>query len=543
MSGILISIFKHIQRVKAGYNYIDYIIIVLFAFSATFFIRRSMDLMMRRYWIIPIIIICLMVLLLISSKYRKKKSGRLFLFSSIPIVLFIVYTWFIDTFGAFDFGAILFHAQMGIDDGSVDEIIGQTVLYVGMCALLLFAAHRLARRDIWLVRADRLCVLPLLVISPFISNVVNSYAHADDGDVLVTHYQAPIVKREAGLPFKNIIIINAESAESTFGEIANGDDNFGHMKAIAAQGLSFKGVRQAANTGWTIAGLVSSQCGVPLQPNGLFAVNKFETQASFMPGANCLGDVLTANGYVTSYVASSATTFAGTNKFLSQHNYQSIAGSEHFKDLRPDYRNFWGFYDDTMFGIAAQKLDELRSQKQPFLLSISTISGHFPHGFPTESCINAFGPNDGQDMVYAMKCTGFEIDRFLEQQRAAGHLENTIVVVMSDHLSMKSSAWAELNSHDRMNYLTILGTERAPGVINKDAATFDIFPTILDVLGFELQDQQAGVGISLLSDKPTLVEQIGMPRLDDIIVYDRELRQRLWQPSLAGNLAAGPVIQ
>lgn len=40
-------------------------------------------------------------------------------------------------------------------------------------------------------------------------------------------------------------------------------------------------------------------------------------------------------------------------------------------------------------------------------------------------------------------------------------------------------------------------------------ATMDIYPTIMDAVGVDVEGDRLGLGTSLFSDKPTVLEQIG----------------------------------
>lgn len=503
---------------------------LLFAFSATFFIRRTYDLMMRRYWIIAVLIFVALVCFRIADRQKLPKKSKLLLFTSVPVVLVIIHTWFIDVFGSFDIGAILFHLSMDVESGSVADIIVETLGYVAVAIILLATLHYIARRDVRLYYADRLLALPLFLLTPVTAEIGSYYFHRNDADKLLPYYQAvPAgLKLQADQPRKNIIMIYAESAEETFGKLSDGHATFKDMKELADSGLYFNNIAQAANTGWTIAGIVSSQCGVPLQPNGLFARNKFETQTNFMPSAVCLGDVLRNSGYNIAFLSGASTKFAGTDIFLREHGYNSIDGGENYQNQFTDYKNFWGLYDDTTFDLAEKQITGLQGQGKPYFFAMKTLAGHFPTGFPTRRCINNLGPVEGESIRYSIKCTGYEIKNFLSKLQAAGQLENTLVVVMSDHLSMKSSAWGELNQHERRNYFTVLGADQRKAVINKQAAMFDVYPTILELLGFTLNNHQAGIGISMLSDRKGLIEKLGAVKLDQIISYDRDLAQFLW---------------
>jgi phosphoglycerol transferase len=528
--GILSALLSYIKKTIRAYSLYDLALMLLFAFSATFFIRRTYDLMMRRYWIIAVLIFIALIFLRVADRQRMPKKSKLLLFTSVPVLLVIIHTWFIDIFGSFDIGAILFHLGMDVESGSVADIIVETLGYVAVATMLLVSFHYIARRDVRLYYADRLLALPLFLLTPVTAEFGSYYLHKNDGDKLLPYYQAvpADLKLHADQARKNIIMIYAESAEETFGKLSDGDDIFKDMKDISGRGLYFNNIAQAANTGWTIAGIVSSQCGVPLQPNGLFARNKFETQTNFMPSAVCLGDVLSNNGYNIAFLSGASTKFAGTDIFLKDHGYNIIDGGENYPDQFTDYKNFWGLYDDTVFDLAEKQITSLQEQGKPYFFAMKTLAGHFPIGFPTRRCINNIGPVEGESIRYSIKCTGYEIKSFLSKLQAGGQLENTLVVVMSDHLSMKSSAWSELNQHERRNYFTVIGTDRGQEIITKQAAMFDAYPTILELLGFTLNNHQAGIGISMLSDRKGLIEELGPVKLDQLISHDRDLAQFLW---------------
>ncbi len=527
-------------RLLDAYTWRELIYLALFSYAATFFLRKTVFYEMRRYWGVAVIIFVCALILGVAARRRKNYERRLFLFSSIPFVLYIVYRWFIDAFGSFDLGAILFHMTAGVEGGAVSEVVQLAAIYFCVAALLLFALHQLARRDMRLVWADRVAALPLLCVSPLILGVVDYYRHAGDGAKIMPYY-APVTTdlKQAPGPRKNLLYIYAESGERTYAELESGGTVFNAMNEIAKSGVSFTGVGQAANTGWTMAGIVATQCGVPLQPNGLFADNKFETMSSFMPGAVCLADVLHAAGYETAYLNSAWLKFAGTGIFMRGHGYDEIDGPDAHEGQWPDYRTFWGFYDDTMFGLAFDELSKLSKDQKPYFFAMSTITAHFPTGFPTASCIRDLGPVTGSPMLYAVRCQGYEIHRFLDRARAAGYLDNTIVVITSDHLSMKSDVWDELNAHHRTNYVTMLGLDRPAGTtIDKEGTMIDVYPTLLEALGFRPPNHQAGLGVSLLSDRPTLTKSLGLDTLNEYITYDKTLARRLWDKPQAPAVAA-----
>lgn len=161
-------------------------------------------------------------------------------------------------------------------------------------------------------------------------------------------------------------------------------------------------------------------------------------------------------------------------------------------------------------------------------MSVATIGGHFPEGVPTKECIERFGPIQKESILFSMKCMGFHIRQFIDESQRKGLLENTVVAIMSDHLIMKNEVTEKLNQHDRLNFFTAFGDGIVPAEINKISTMFDVFPTLLELVGFEIQERRAGLGVSLLSEHPSLLEKLGDEMLNNMINYDRDLGAYLW---------------
>ena len=75
----------------------------------------------------------------------------------------------------------------------------------------------------------------------------------------------------------------------------------------------------------------------------------------------------------------------------------------------------------------------------------------------------------------------------------------------------------------------MLGDYIEPQRIRRDATMLDVFPTILEALGFTLNDHRAGLGASLLSEKPTLVDVHGIETLNERLREETALQHRLWE--------------
>src|SRR5699024_7871452 len=100
----------------------------------------------------------------------------------------------------------------------------------------------------------------------------------------------------------NLLLIYLESLERTYADRERFGDAYADLAAIGENAKRFIGVRQLDNTGWTMAGMIASQCGSPLMPAGLLHDRQFEPLDEVVPGVTCLGDLLHEQGYRQSYL-------------------------------------------------------------------------------------------------------------------------------------------------------------------------------------------------------------------------------------------------
>lgn len=94
---------------------------------------------------------------------------------------------------------------------------------------------------------------------------------------------------------------------------------------------------------------------------------------------------------------------------------------------------------------------------------------------------------------------------------------------------MRVSVWDQLTALDRDNTLIMLSNGIKPQRIRRDATMLDVFPTILDALGFKLERDRAGLGTSLFSNNRTLVEAHGIEVLNERLREETALQHRLWE--------------
>jgi hypothetical protein len=331
---------------------------------------------------------------------------------------------------------------------------------------------------------------------------------------------------------KNLIVVYLESLERSYFDETVFPGLIEDLRPIEAKGQSFTGLGQSIGAGFTIGGMVASQCGVPLIISG--SENSMQV-SRFMTGATCLGDLLKAEGYRTEYLGGSLGEFAGKGSFYESHGFDEVTGLEDLKPqlANPDYLGPWGLQDDTLFGLARDRIDTLAAGPDPFAMVMLTLDTHHPdgHANTNRSCQDVSYGDGSNAMLTSIKCADRLAAEFVEDLLASPVAKDTVIVLASDHLAMVNGATSQLAKVERNNFFVILNPGAKPETIARKGSTLDIGPTIMAALGYDVP--QIGFGVNLLGPASTLAEihPEGSARIDlfaDYLMGFQAVYARMW---------------
>lgn len=295
---------------------------------------------------------------------------------------------------------------------------------------------------------------------------------------------------------KNLVLIYVESLETTYS-----DPKLFQRDLLASLNnlphhISFHQYQQVPGTEWSVAGIVATQCAVPLKLITMLNKNKLDQMSGHMlPSARCLGDILAANGYKNIYMNGSDLDFAGVGKFFKDHHYTELVGrTEWLKQpaIPAAEISGWGLHDDLLLDQAKIKLEKLVRSKKRFNLTIFTIDTHGPDGFLNTRC----AAQHFKKFPGIVECTANQISDFVNFAREKGWLKNMNIVIVGDHLAMKNPVSKKLDAVEHRNIFNMIISDK-PLQQNTDAIIhFDMLPTILTSLGFNTE--QLGLGYSAI---------------------------------------------
>ncbi|AIR62958.1 hypothetical protein LH23_20575 [Cedecea neteri] len=335
----------------------------------------------------------------------------------------------------------------------------------------------------------------------FFSNVISSIKDLSQGDgsKVENHYKS--LNPEVSERY-NYVFIYAESLERTFQSLG-GKNYTPRLSEIADKNIEFTNVQQTPGMGWTMAGIVNTQCAIPLV---LAQGNSGNSISHFLRGADCVATWFEKKNYITEFIRGSDKEFAGGDKFFAQHGWINQHDKQYFLDnnlASQEQISGWGVHDDVLLEHAYNEFEKFSISGKPFLLSLLTVNTHPPSGTFLQTCEEKISNHFDNDMLRSVACSDYLLSDFIAKISQSKWFDKTIIVLVSDHYMMENDASKILtaNEDSRKNRFVIIKKGIVPQKNNSLGSLLDVWPTVFDIAG--ATNPEFGFGISLLSENPS----------------------------------------
>jgi hypothetical protein len=248
-----------------------------------------------------------------------------------------------------------------------------------------------------------------------------------------------------------------------------------------------------AHSHQTIRGLYSILCG-DFSKLSWDTPKAFELQSNSNRAQECLPAIMTRSGWSTHFLQAASLGFMGKDRIMPAMGFSQVHGNEWFTQPNP-FPFHWGVVDKVFFDGTREYIKTLRSQSNPWMLTLLTVGTHQPYAVP-DSLAGNF-PSRKEATVDLLDQA---VADFINQLREDGVLRDTLVIITSDEshgspLADWISSWG---------LALVLAPEQAalPRLKAGGYGLVDITPTVLDYLGLPIPRSVIGRSLFRQYEKP-----------------------------------------
>lgn len=321
---------------------------------------------------------------------------------------------------------------------------------------------------------------PFAIIRTLFSNSFKKPNFTDVNEEIIAELTQPIKQYDNNLPTKpNVVVFILESysreyigAFNSILKIPNLKSHAPFLDSLSQHSMIFPNAY--ANGRQSIHGMSSVMAGIPAFKDA-FTSSPYPKQK-----IESLVSTLKSEGYETSFfhgAANGSMGFQGFGNILGIDNYY---GRTEFND-DSQYDGFWGIWDEPFLQFMKNTLDK---KKTPFFSTVFTVSSHEPFNIP-EKYKNKFKEGKIQ-MHKCVEYTDYALQRFFNEAKKSSWFNNTIFVLVADHGNQVF--YDEFNKQINRFAVPIMiykPNSKYIGIDNDLAQQIDIYPTILDMIGYQ----------------------------------------------------------
>lgn len=266
-----------------------------------------------------------------------------------------------------------------------------------------------------------------------------------------------------------------------------------------------------------IANAKTSIDGIPAILSGLpcFLDDKYLNSRYSNNVIESLPSLLKTKGYYSAFF------HGGTNGTMNFNSYAQLAGfdlyygrTEYHND--DDFDGQWGIFDEPFL---QQMVKEVNRFKQPFFVSVFTLSSHNPYVVPKQY----EGKFDKGTLVIhpTIAYADYALKRFFAEAQKQAWFKNTLFVLSADHTGISEDPYYASNIGQHSIPIVFYQQEQTPQKIDYTVQQIDIMPTILEYLHFDTPYYAFGKSMSQYSTQPIIYyTSPNYNIVKDSVIYD-----------------------
>lgn len=326
---------------------------------------------------------------------------------------------------------------------------------------------------------------------------------------VVPDYMPTTTVEELALPIKqyagtneqkpNIVIFITESYGREYLGAFNEDYNIDNyqsytpfLDSLAKESLYF--TNAYANGSKSIHGMSSVLAGIPSFKDA-FTSSPFPNQE-----IESLVSILNDMDYDTSFfhgAPNGSMGFLGFSKILQFDHY--YGKTEYNNDA--DFDGVWGIWDEPFFQFMKSTLDQ---KNKPFMATMFSVTSHEPFQVP-EQYEGKF-PKGELPMHQCVGYTDYAFERFFEEAKKQPWFDNTIFVITADHTNQKLYDFYQQGMQlSAVPILFYTPNKALMGKRTELAQQIDIYPTLIDYIGYEKPFRSWGRSLITPTEKPFFI--------------------------------------
>lgn len=272
---------------------------------------------------------------------------------------------------------------------------------------------------------------------------------------------------------KNAVILILESFSKEYiGYFNKGKGYTPFLDSLMGQSLVFD--KAFANGKKSAEGIPAVLASIPTLMNEPYLSSIYGSNT-----INSIANLLKGEGYTSAFY------HGGTNGTMNFKEFCSIAGFDNYYgrteyNNEADYDGHWGIWDEPYLQYFAKQLN---TTKQPFVVSLFTLSSHHPYRVP-EQYRTVFG-DGGLSINKCIRYTDHSLKKFFETASKASWYNNTLFVITADHTGISESDY--YGNYIGMYSIPIVffdPGQNLKGVNSTLVQQIDIMPGVLDYLNY-----------------------------------------------------------